>query len=93
MTGSISQVILPGIGPVCPECYSRGHVGGGLALPLGGEVYTFTFLTPEGPAELTWDIDAARRLVAERPREPRLSTAPTAPPAPCATAAGSAHTC
>jgi hypothetical protein len=72
MTGSISQVILPGIGPVCPECYSRGHVGGGLALPLGGEVYTFTFLTPEGPAELTWDIDAARRLLAERPREPRL---------------------
>jgi hypothetical protein len=72
MTGSISQVILPGIGPVCPECYGRGHVGGTLALPRGGEVYTFTFLTPDGPAELTWHIDAARQLLAERPREPRL---------------------
>jgi hypothetical protein len=72
MTGSISRVVLPGIGPVCLECYSRGHVGGELALPTGREVYTFTFLTPDGPAELTWNIDAARRLLAERPRQPRL---------------------
>jgi hypothetical protein len=71
MTGYISQVILPGIGPVCPECFSRGHVGGRLALPAGGELYTFTFLTPDGPAELSWNIEAARRLLAERPREPR----------------------
>ena len=22
----ITRVILPGIGPVCPECFSRGHL-------------------------------------------------------------------
>jgi hypothetical protein len=60
----ISSVILPGLGPVCPECLSRGHVS---ALPLApGEVYSFGVTEP--PARLEWDVDAARRLIAARPR-------------------------
>jgi hypothetical protein len=63
--GSImTSVILPGVGPVCPECLSRGYVP---ALPLlPGEVYSFGVAEP--PAQLDWDIDCARRLISERPR-------------------------
>ncbi len=38
MSSIITHVILPGLGPVCPECFSRGHIA---ALPLNpGEVYS-----------------------------------------------------
>ena len=64
MDSIITSVILPGVGPVCPECLSRGHIP---ALPLSpGEVYSFGVAEP--PAQLDWDIDRARRLIAERPR-------------------------
>ena len=64
MNSIITSVILPGVGPVCPECLSRGHIP---ALPLSpGEVYSFGVAEP--PAQLDWDIDCARRLISERPR-------------------------
>jgi len=64
MNSIITRVILPGIGPVCPECFSRGHIA---ALPLSpNEVYSFGVTEPE--AQLDWDVDAARRLIAARPR-------------------------
>ena len=60
----VTSVILPGVGPVCPECLSRGHIP---ALPLApAEVYSFGLADP--PAQLDWDIDRARRLIAARPR-------------------------
>ena len=63
---SITRVILPGVGAVCPECFSRGHVA---ALPVKvPEVYSFGFSQPH--ARLDWDVDAARALVAARPRSP-----------------------
>ena len=64
MSSIITHVILPGLGPVCPECFSRGHVG---ALPVApGEVYSFGITEPQ--AQLDWDVDAARALIAARPR-------------------------
>ena len=60
----ISSVILPGLGPVCPECFSRGYVGPLLLGPK--EVYSFEVSEPQ--AQLDWDIDAARALIAARPR-------------------------
>ena len=64
MSSIITNVILPGLGPVCPECFSRGHIA---AFPLApGEVYSYG--TTEPQAKLDWDVDAARALVAERPR-------------------------
>jgi hypothetical protein len=68
MNSIISHVILPGLGEVCPECFSRGHVG---ALPVRApETYTFGITQPD--AELAWDVDAARRLIVARPRGPHL---------------------
>ena len=64
MDSIITSVILPGVGPVCPECLSRGHIP---ALPLSpGEVYSFGVTEPA--AQLDWDVDRARRLIAARPR-------------------------
>ena len=58
MSSIITRVILPGIGPVCPECFSRGHIA---ASPLSPkEVYSFGVTEPE--AQLDWDVDAARKL-------------------------------
>ncbi len=67
MTSSITRVILPGVGAVCPECLSRGHVA---ALPLlTGEVYSFEMTNPT--SQLDWDIAQARALIGARPRAPR----------------------
>jgi hypothetical protein len=45
MSSIITSVILPGIGPVCPECFSRGHIA---ALPLSpNEVYSFGVTEPD----------------------------------------------
>ena len=64
MSSIITHVILPGLGPVCPECFSRGHIA---ALPLTpGEVYSYGITEPQ--AQLDWDVDAARALIADRPR-------------------------
>src|SRR6266705_3371166 len=64
MDSIISRVILPGIGPVCPECLSRGHLP---ALRLSPqEVYSFGLTEPQ--SQLDWDVDAARALIAARPR-------------------------
>ena len=64
MRSIITRVILPGLGPVCPECFSRGHIA---ALSLSpGEVCSFG--VTERHAQLDWDIDAARALIAARPR-------------------------
>ena len=64
MNSIISSVILPGVGPVCPECFSRGYVG---PLSLGPkEVYSFGVSVLQ--AQLDWDVDAARALIAARPR-------------------------
>ena len=64
MSSIITHVILPGLGPVCPECFSRGHVG---ALPVAsGEVYSYGIT--ERQAQLDWDVDAARALITDRPR-------------------------
>ena len=67
MDSIMTSVILPGVGPVCPECLSRGHIPS-LPLPpwLVAEVYSFGVVEP--PSQLDWDIDCARRLIAERPR-------------------------
>ncbi len=66
MDSIISRVILPGVGSVCPECLSRGHVP---ALPLTPrEVYSFGVSEPR--AQIDWDIDAARAMIAARPRIP-----------------------
>ncbi len=63
---SITRVILPGLGEVCPECFTRGFVGD---FPITGlETYTFSLTQPE--SELNWDIPSARELLAERPRQP-----------------------
>jgi hypothetical protein len=64
MTTIITRVHLPGIGQVCPECFSRGHL---TAFPLPpGEVYSFGVVNP--PAQFDWDVDAARALIVARPR-------------------------
>jgi hypothetical protein len=60
----ISHAILPGLGQVCPECLSRGHIA---EFPLSvGEVYSFDITEP--PSRLDWDIAAARTLITARPR-------------------------
>ena len=64
MNSVVSHVILPGLGSVCPECFSRGHVGEfRLEVP---ETYTFGVTEPD--AELEWDVAAARRFIQDRPR-------------------------
>jgi hypothetical protein len=63
----VTRVNLPGIGPVCPECLVRGHVAA-FRLPPG-EVYSFGVAEP--PCQLDWDVDAARALIASRPRTPQ----------------------
>ena len=64
MTTIITRVHLPGIGHVCPECFSRGHL---TAFPLPpGEVYSFGVVNP--PAQFDWNVDSARALIAARPR-------------------------
>ena len=64
MDSIISRVILPGVGPVCPECLSRGHLPSLRLSPR--EVYSFGLTEP--PSQLDWDVDAARALIAARPR-------------------------
>ena len=64
MSSIITHVILPGLGPVCPECFSRGHIGPPFLAP--GEVYSFGITEPQ--AQLDWDVDAARALIDARPR-------------------------
>ena len=64
MASIISRVILPGVGAVCPECLSRGHLPA-LRLSLR-EVYSFGLTEP--PSQLDWTVDAARALIAARPR-------------------------
>ncbi len=64
MNSIISSVVLPGLGPVCPECFSRGYVS---ALQLSPkEVYSFGMTEPR--SQLDWDVDTARALIAARPR-------------------------
>lgn len=64
MSAVITSVILPGLGPVRPECLSRGHVA---ALRVSHkEVYSFGVTEPQ--AQLDWDVDAARALIAANPR-------------------------
>jgi hypothetical protein len=63
---SITRIILPSLGPVCPECFSRGYIPD---VPLRvPEAYSFGLTGP--PSQLEWDIEAARALVAARPRVP-----------------------
>jgi len=67
VTAIISTVILPGLGSVCPECFSRGFVG---ELPIDGrEIYSFWMTGPD--SELSWDIAQARQLIATHPRAPK----------------------
>jgi hypothetical protein len=63
---TITRIVLPGTGPVCIECASRGHIP---ELPFSAsEVYTFGIAEPR--TELDWDIDRARVIIAARPRTP-----------------------
>lgn len=63
----ISTVILPGLGAVCPECFSRGFVGG---LPIDGrEIYTLSMTGPD--SELSSDIARAQELLTLLPRTPK----------------------
>lgn len=68
VTGAITTVILPGRGAVCPECFCRGFISGGLPLE-GREIYTFSMTGPD--SELSWDIARAQQLLALRPRKPK----------------------
>ena len=63
MSSIITHVILPGLGPVCPECFSRGHIGPPFLAP--GEVYSFGITEPQ--AQLDWDVVAARALIDDQP--------------------------
>ena len=63
----ISSVFLPGVGQVCPECLTRGHVPE-LRLSLR-EVYSFGITEPQ--SQLDWDVDAARAFISARPRAPQ----------------------
>jgi len=67
MDSIISRVIVPGVGPVCPECLSRGHLPAVRLSPR--EVYSFGLSEPQ--SQLDWDVDAARALIAARPRTAR----------------------
>jgi hypothetical protein len=68
MNSIITGVILPGVGPVCPECLSRGHLP---ALRLSPrEVYSFGLARRQ--IQLDWDVDGARALIAARLRTPYL---------------------
>jgi hypothetical protein len=62
MSSIITNVILPGLGPVCPECFSRGHIPAFSLAP--GEVYSCGIAEPQ--AQLDWDVDAARALTHQR---------------------------
>jgi len=67
MAFTITRVNLPGVGAVYVECLSRGHVA---AFPLSPEeIYTFGVTEPR--AEYSWNVDAARALLAARPRAAR----------------------
>jgi len=64
MSSIITHIIRPGLGPVCPECFSRGHVG---AFPLTpGEVYSYGITDPPGPTGLGTST-RPRALIADRP--------------------------
>jgi hypothetical protein len=64
MDSIVSRVVLPGVGPVCAECLSRGHLP---ALRLSPrEVYSFGLAEHQRP--LDCDVDAAHALIAARPR-------------------------
>jgi hypothetical protein len=68
MSSVLSPVMLPGLGSVCPECFSRGHVAAmALSVP---ETYTFGITEPS--AELEWNVDMARALIRARPRAAQL---------------------
>src|SRR5262249_24089849 len=67
MVSTIRHVIVPGVGNVCPECLSRGHIPA--FPPSPREVYSFGVSEP--PAQIDLDIDAARAMIAARPRVPR----------------------
>jgi len=64
MQSIINRVILPGVGAVCPECLTRGHLPDLRLSPR--EVYSFGLTEP--PSQLDWNVDAARALIAARPR-------------------------
>ena len=64
MNVNTTRIVLPGLGPVCAECFSRGHIAAFPVMP--GEVYSFRLTEPQ--AQLDWDVDAARALIANRPR-------------------------
>ena len=46
VTGAITTVILPGLGAVCPECFCRGFITGGLPID-GREIHTFSMTGPD----------------------------------------------
>ena len=50
MNSVITHVILPAIGSVCVECFSRGHIAGLSRSPA--EVYSFGVTKTSGPAGL-----------------------------------------
>src|SRR3954454_7885357 len=66
MYSAMTHVILPGLGSVCPECFSRGHVR---SFPVVTPE-TYAFCLNDADQELEWDVDAARRLLAACPRAP-----------------------
>ena len=63
----ISSVILPGIGPVCPDAFPED------TFRLSDRARRGVLVCPHRarPAQLDWDIAAARTLIATRPRAPR----------------------
>src|SRR5216683_486410 len=50
MSSIITNVILPGLGPVCPEYFSRGHIPAFRLAP--GEVYSYGIGEPQAPTGL-----------------------------------------
>lgn len=67
MNESIAHLTLPGLGSVCAECFSRGHIAPFPLIPA--ETYSFGITRP--PAELSWNVVAARALIAVRSRAAR----------------------
>jgi hypothetical protein len=68
MPSTISQVILPELGPVCPECCSRGYVpGSAVVIPE-----SYTFATTDAAEELEWNVHAARAITTAHPRPAQL---------------------
>jgi hypothetical protein len=67
MTTEIAPLQVPGIGNVCPQCFSRGHLTSSLGRPC--EIFSFGLLNP--PVRFDWNVDAARHLITARPRPSR----------------------